>query len=228
MLANDGLSHHADGGNLGDVERLPLRWRGNEFTLEYKRPDKPKLMRHETNLKGRISADDRTIETLEIEDVFYYEHLTGRMMEARLQLKARNLPLQPGHAPGSLKADISGPAVKAALTAVRWAHSHYGTHGLEYYEPSPRFVIVGADGAGSTRALTAGTLSIGRSADNDIVFALAEVSGHHAELVLTEDRLVVRDLGSRNGTFVGGRPVREMQLRVGDVVRIGGGTIRVE
>jgi hypothetical protein len=91
-----------------------------------------------------------------------------------------------------------------------------------------RLAIVAPDGIVSTRPLAPGTLSIGRSADNDVVFAQPEVSGHHAQIVVTEVSALLRDLGSRNGTLLGDQRVTEAALQVGDVIRIGGGTIQVE
>jgi len=48
-----------------------------------------------------------------------------------------------------------------------------------------------------------------------------EVSKRHAELARRDGRFVLRDLSSRNGTYVNGRLVREVFLRQGDVVRLG-------
>jgi hypothetical protein len=159
MLGNEGLSHHAEGGNLGEVQRIPLRWRGNDFSLEYTRPDNPPLMRHETKLRGRISADGRTVETLEADDVFYYEHLDGRAMQGRIRLKARNLRLRPGRQPGTLQAELAGAEVRAALSEVQWIHSHFGTHGLEYYDPSPRFYFTLGQAPATNQVLLKGTVS---------------------------------------------------------------------
>jgi len=48
-----------------------------------------------------------------------------------------------------------------------------------------------------------------------------EVSKRHAEIVRKDGRHLLRDLASRNGTYVNGRLVREVFLRQGDVVRLG-------
>jgi pSer/pThr/pTyr-binding forkhead associated (FHA) protein len=45
------------------------------------------------------------------------------------------------------------------------------------------------------------------------------VSGQHAEVEVTGDHVVLRDLDSRNGTFV--RLESEIELRHGDVVSVG-------
>ena len=61
---------------------------------------------------------------------------------------------------------------------------------------------------------------VGRLPDRNLVLNAPSVSKVHAELVIAGDVLIVRDLGSTNGTFVNGRRVvRESPLGVGDVVQ---------
>ncbi|MBI4613954.1 MAG: protein kinase [Planctomycetes bacterium] len=48
------------------------------------------------------------------------------------------------------------------------------------------------------------------------------LSRHHCVIELAPPACVLRDLGSRNGTFLNGRRVEEARLREGDVIRIGG------
>jgi len=62
---------------------------------------------------------------------------------------------------------------------------------------------------------------IGRSSDVELVLASPRVSKLHAEIIERGGRHVIRDLGSRNGTFVNGEPVKdERDLIVGDLVHI--------
>lgn len=65
---------------------------------------------------------------------------------------------------------------------------------------------------------------LGRATDCAVRFHAdhdREVSKRHAELVRRDGRILLRDLSSRNGTYVNGRLVREVFLRQGDVVRLG-------
>jgi ABC-type multidrug transport system ATPase subunit len=68
---------------------------------------------------------------------------------------------------------------------------------------------------------------IGRAPDNDIVVDDLLVSRHHAELHSTPAGFELVDLGSRNGTFVNGRPVQRALLDEFDLVAIGHGLLRL-
>nr|MCU0636220.1 FHA domain-containing protein [Gemmatimonadaceae bacterium] len=63
---------------------------------------------------------------------------------------------------------------------------------------------------------------IGREAACDLPIADPEVSRRHAELSADPDGLRVRDLGSRNGTFVNGVQVTDARLMAGDTLAVGG------
>ncbi len=64
-------------------------------------------------------------------------------------------------------------------------------------------------------------LSLGAAADNDWVLFDRYVSQHHAQLVPTEDRVVLQDCGSRNGTYVNGVRVQKGELRDGGLLQLG-------
>ncbi|MBA3778285.1 MAG: DUF3662 domain-containing protein [Chloroflexi bacterium] len=76
-------------------------------------------------------------------------------------------------------------------------------------------------------AMPAGMLRIGRSSDNDLVLGDTKVSRYHAQLTARQGALVFTDLGSSNGSQVGGARVSEMALGPGDVIRIGDSTITI-
>lgn len=71
-------------------------------------------------------------------------------------------------------------------------------------------------------------LTVGRSRDAGIGLADPSVSRHHATITLVNGVPVVRDLGSRNGTFVNGERVQTKSLQAGDVLRFGNTEMRVE
>ncbi|MFV8751553.1 FHA domain-containing protein [Nannocystaceae bacterium ST9] len=68
----------------------------------------------------------------------------------------------------------------------------------------------------------------GRSNDADLVLADDTVSRKHARIYRARDTLWVRDLGSRNGTQVNGRAVRQQRLREGDRITIGANLLRLD
>ncbi len=59
---------------------------------------------------------------------------------------------------------------------------------------------------------------VGRALDNDLVLETPRVSRYHAEIYRQGEEYWVRDLESRNGTWVNGRRVREERLRPDDEV----------
>ncbi|MCA9293682.1 MAG: FHA domain-containing protein [Phycisphaerales bacterium] len=62
---------------------------------------------------------------------------------------------------------------------------------------------------------------IGRGEDASIRVPLASVSRRHCEIEVTEDAVLVRDLGSSNGTKRNYQPIDEAELRAGDVLSVG-------
>jgi S-DNA-T family DNA segregation ATPase FtsK/SpoIIIE len=65
-------------------------------------------------------------------------------------------------------------------------------------------------------------VALGRHGNNDIQLNGPQVSSLHAVLRRTRDDWTIEDLGSRNGTFVGGKSVKSATLRDDEVVFIGG------
>src|SRR3954447_4683929 len=71
-------------------------------------------------------------------------------------------------------------------------------------------------------------LLIGRHPDCDVRLDLPKISRRHCCVALAYERVMIRDLGSRNGLRVNGRLVEEAQLHPGDEVAIGPILYRVE
>ena len=66
----------------------------------------------------------------------------------------------------------------------------------------------GPDGKGV--AIDVDPVTLGRDAGAQLVLADQEVSSFHCELRATNEGILVKDLGSTNGTFIGGLRVREV------------------
>ncbi len=86
--------------------------------------------------------------------------------------------------------------------------------------------VMPTDGSPFDRALSGETFVIGRSSKADLTIADRSMSRMHTRLFLTEGAWHVEDLGSRNGTLIGGRPV-EQPVRVGhgSVIQVGSTSI---
>ena len=64
-------------------------------------------------------------------------------------------------------------------------------------------------------------VTIGRTPDNSIQLQDSSVSRKHAQMNITPEGVVLRDLGSANGVFVNDKRVLEHTLSPGDVIKIG-------
>lgn len=62
--------------------------------------------------------------------------------------------------------------------------------------------------------------TVGRESSSDIPIPLNHVSRKHAELILHYNTLVIRDMNSRNGTYVNGKKITKKKLNPGDDIRI--------
>jgi pSer/pThr/pTyr-binding forkhead associated (FHA) protein len=69
--------------------------------------------------------------------------------------------------------------------------------------------------------LTKSRSTLGRRPYNDIVIDNLAVSGEHAMIQNTGNQMVLKDLGSTNGTYVNGKPIRKQALEHGDRIEIG-------
>jgi hypothetical protein len=79
------------------------------------------------------------------------------------------------------------------------------------------------------RELKNGVYRVGREAPADIVIPDQTVSATHAELQVNGDVCTVRDLGSTNGTFLNGTPIRAATVvKPSDELRFGSVTVRLE
>ncbi|HEX3447928.1 MAG TPA: FHA domain-containing protein [Isosphaeraceae bacterium] len=77
-------------------------------------------------------------------------------------------------------------------------------------------------------ALHRPVLLIGRHLECDVRIDSPKISRRHCCLAMAYDRVLIRDLGSRNGVRVNGRLVEEIRLHPGDELAIGPVLFRLE
>ena len=66
-------------------------------------------------------------------------------------------------------------------------------------------------------------LLFGRDPSNEVPLADDSVSSHHFSVELRGDKVILRDEGSLNGTFLGNsrERVKSTELKHGDIIRVG-------
>jgi transcriptional regulator with PAS, ATPase and Fis domain len=83
------------------------------------------------------------------------------------------------------------------------------------------FEVVAGPDTGVTFKMTRTSLVVGSGAEVDVMLADSSISRRHVEFVATTEGLLVRDLGSRNGTWIGGLRFTEGTLRQDAVLSLG-------
>jgi FHA domain-containing protein len=69
--------------------------------------------------------------------------------------------------------------------------------------------------------LRVGVNRLGRSPKNDLQLDHPTVSGSHCEIILSADGILLRDLGSTNGTYVNQEQITEQMIEHGSVLHVG-------
>ena len=91
-----------------------------------------------------------------------------------------------------------------------------------------RLVVLTAGFSGKSYELKAERTTVGRLEDNDFSVPEPSISSHHCEILLSGSEVRVKDLGSTNGTFIGGEPTKEAVLKLNQVLRLGQVELRLE
>ena len=90
-------------------------------------------------------------------------------------------------------------------------------------ESRDRFLLVRIEGEslGQVTTLQAGEVVIGRAQTASLCVVDSGVSRHHARLVRGPRNYTIQDMGSANGTYVGGQQVAQKELVDGDIIQLG-------
>lgn len=82
-------------------------------------------------------------------------------------------------------------------------------------------LVVGAGAQRVRRKISHRPISVGSASDNDVVLSDRAVSRHHCRFEPLADGCLVRDLGSRNGTWMAGLRVGAAGVPIGTRLRVG-------
>jgi DNA-binding NtrC family response regulator len=89
-----------------------------------------------------------------------------------------------------------------------------------------RLIVTQSDGTRFERTIDLPHVRIGSAPNNDVTVFDPSVSRFHCELRHTEDGFLIRDLGSTNGTVVGGLRLKEALIQDEILIQLGRSTIR--
>lgn len=81
--------------------------------------------------------------------------------------------------------------------------------------------MVTAEGTAREFPVPSLPVTIGRGEEAKVRIPLASISRKHCELMDDDDELVVKDLGSSNGTYVNAERVKRRELIPGDLLAVG-------
>jgi tetratricopeptide (TPR) repeat protein len=77
------------------------------------------------------------------------------------------------------------------------------------------------DGIEQSHSLDVPRFTVGRTKENSLAIPDPAISRHHAEFIRLGNDILLRDLGSTNGSYINGSRIAEQLLGHGDVVRFG-------
>jgi len=84
-----------------------------------------------------------------------------------------------------------------------------------------KLVILNQGMTGRSFDLNIERTTVGRVEDNTFHIADGSVSSHHAEILLRGEDILIRDIGSTNGTFINNEKITEAVLKPGQTLRFG-------
>src|SRR3982751_479469 len=91
-----------------------------------------------------------------------------------------------------------------------------------------KLVLLTEGFTGRTYELNVEKTTVGRVEDNAFQIAEPSVSSHHAEIILKGEEVLIKDLGSTNGTFINGDKITESVLKPGQTLKLGTVEMKLE
>ncbi|MBI4659221.1 MAG: FHA domain-containing protein [Verrucomicrobia bacterium] len=101
---------------------------------------------------------------------------------------------------------------------------------VEQHRTMAKLVFLSPAYSGHVYQFVVEKTTVGRGDENLLVIRDESVSRAHCEILVNEPEVIVRDLGSRNGTVVNGRKLRHQQTQAkhGHLIRFGSVEARLE
>jgi hypothetical protein len=153
----------------------------------------------------KLGQEDRRVLTAQLADA----HTTLRKLDARVQQQDAKIK--------QLEADAAERMGKTIFASDRVSPiAPAPAEPLALEHPSK---LLPLDGDNTPVVLDRKVMTVGRTRDNDVFVHSQLASRDHARLLVSEDGVVVFDVGSANGCFVNDEQIRRRTLRDGDVVR---------
>ena len=154
--------------------------------------------------------------TVKIHDQGVATVLNGRQITEESRLKAGDLLLF-----GRIGCRVVSSEKSAAVSDARPAPAAEADGQTRVRMALPKFMLRGVSGTtfGRNFALV-GTMTIGRQSDCGIPIQAEEISRQHARLQVTNEGVMVEDLGSANGTWINDKRVHTGMLSAGDELRL--------
>lgn len=120
---------------------------------------------------------------------------------------------------GASSVDVEAPTGSIDL------HTVDGEADLEELPELPAgtglLVVIRGPNAGSRYLLDRASTTVGRHPDSHVFLDDVTVSRHHARVDREDETFVLHDLGSLNGTYLGGERIDRRPLRAGDELQVG-------
>lgn len=91
-----------------------------------------------------------------------------------------------------------------------------------------KLVILNQGMAGRTFELHVERTTVGRIEENTFQIADPSVSSRHAEIFLRGEEIVIKDIGSTNGTFINNDKITEQVLKPGQTLRFGQVELKID
>jgi type II secretory pathway predicted ATPase ExeA len=200
------------------MQRVRLRFHLNALS----EPDTTEYVRHRLRVAGAGDRDLFEPETFPV--IFRYSGGIPRLVNVLCDTALLVAFAQD-------RESVSTEVLNDAIRELQWVE--FGSRGSTQVRPraddtTPQVqlpggrLVVSLDGKVLLeRPVRMGRCVIGRTPDNDIQIDSTYISRHHAQVVATTDGVLIEDLNSTNGMFVGGERVHSHRFADGDVVRMG-------